>query len=137
LPAILNFKSVRLDSNQEIEANSVQMYLRVGDRVDVKIDKLNPSSCIVSTKLHLSKDNPKQYLSANHVLLRYGLIEPKTFKVSLDEDFSYRGLSVDLLNKTSNVNHARETSYRYFRNWNIFECKQEFDIDHSITVGIV
>lgn len=131
----MSFKSVSLDSHQGISSKTIQMYLKQGDTVDVKIIKLNPGSCIVDTKLFLSTDDPKAYLSTNQILLRYSLTESKTFKVSLDDDFNYKGVSLDQLKKSNDVKHPRSSSNKRFRNWSIIECKKELEIDPKIDVG--
>lgn len=137
LPATLNFKTVGLDSHQEVEAKAVQMYLKTCDSVEVRIDKLNHHSCLVFVKLFLNKDNPKQYLSANNILTRYGLVDAKTFRVNLEEDVSNKGMSVDLLNKSSKVAHPRDTAYLFFRNWKTLECKKELDQHRELTVDMI
>lgn len=85
----------------------------------------------MNLKLHLNKDDAKTFLSDNKILLRYGLVESKTFKVVPEEDFPFGGISMETLQKSSQVKFPKSTKNRFFRNWDIFECRKEFEVDST------
>lgn len=131
---MLSFKSVGLDSGLKIDSKAVEMYLHPGDLIDAKITKVNHQSCIVHMKLHLSKDDGKQYLAENYILARYGLVDAKTFKVVHEEDFPFNGMSLEDLKKSSQIKFGRNTSYRFFRNWSVFDCRKELESNDELDV---
>jgi hypothetical protein len=125
---------VALESHQAIDSKAVEMHLHAGDKIEAKIVKLNPSSCIVNLKLHIHKDDAKLYLAENKILSRYGLVDSKSFKVVHEEDFPFTAVSLDHLKKSSQVKYSRSTKNRHFRNWNVFECRKELESNSEIDV---
>jgi hypothetical protein len=91
----------------------------------------------VNLKVHLNKEDAKSFISENKILTRYHLVESKTFRIVTEEDFPYSGISLENLKKSSQVKFAKNTKYRFFKNWDIFECRKEFEIDPNKDVNYI
>lgn len=134
LPCMLSFQDIKLETSQVLDPISVQSALVVGQQIDAKVVEINHASGHVKLSMNLQKEDAKRYITENHILLKYGLSDQVTFKFVCSEDFHAEPINVEEIKKRANVKWLRSTKYPYFRNWEYFECRKEFDLHGSIEV---
>lgn len=132
---MLSYQDIRLETGQSLDPASVESALFIGQTIDSKVVEINTASGQVKLSMNVQKEDAKRYLTENKILFKYGLNDQSTFKVVVSEDFHAEPLNIEEIKKRAKVTYLRSTRYPYFRNWDIFDCRREFDLHMSIEVG--